>query len=58
MEREGFFTGYCRQLDSARTVCAEAEDGKLTEVDCCYPNCNYVADCPIAKNLKTFAEEA
>mgnify|MGYP003302997148 CR=1 FL=1 len=33
MEREAFFTGYCRQTDGARTVCVEAEDGELNASD-------------------------
>ena len=48
---EKFISGYCRMLDSSRTVTAETEDGKLTEVDCCYGNCLYQKNCPIAKKL-------
>jgi hypothetical protein len=51
MEKESFCTGYCRMLDSSRTVTAETEDGKLTEVDCCYGSCLYQKNCPIAKKL-------
>ena len=51
METETFFSGYCRQLDSARTVEVIAEDGRITEVDCCYGNCFYEANCPIAKEI-------
>jgi hypothetical protein len=51
MEKEFFFSGYCRQLDSARTVEVIAEDGSVTEVDCCYGNCIYEANCPIAKEI-------
>ena len=56
MEKEGIFSGYCRQLDGARTVVAVAENGKLTEVDCLYENCPYTTDCPIAKNIREFTE--
>jgi len=56
MEKEGFFSGYCRQLDGARTVVAVAENGKLTEVDCFYENCPYATDCPIAQKLREFLQ--
>ena len=36
MEKELFFSGYCRMLDGARTVACVFEDGALTEADCCY----------------------
>ena len=52
MEIEKFFSGYCRQLDAARTVEVIAEDGEITEVDCCYGNCVYESGCPIAKEIK------
>ncbi len=58
MEKESFFTGYCRQLDSARTVAVVTEDGTLTEVDCCFPDCSYQADCPIGKNIDQLLKEA
>ena len=51
MEVEKFFTGYCRQLDSARTVEVIAEDGTITEVDCCYGSCLYEGNCPIAEEI-------
>ena len=51
METEKFFSGYCRQLDSARTVEVIAEDGTVTEVDCCYGGCIYEPNCPIAKEI-------
>ena len=57
MEKEAFFTGYCRQLDGSRTVCVLAEDGALTEVDCLYPDCPYAPDCPIAANIRAFQEQ-
>ena len=56
MEREGFFSGYCRQLDGARTVVAVAEGDTLTEVDCLYGNCPYATDCPIAQKLREFLQ--
>lgn len=56
MEKEMFFTGYCRQTDSARTVAAVAEGTSLTEVDCCFPDCAYARDCPIGKDIFLFLE--
>ena len=57
MEREGFFSGYCRQLDGARTVAVEAEGKQLTEVDCLYENCPYAPGCPIAQKITEFLDE-
>ena len=57
MEKEAFFSGYCRQIDGARTVCAEAEDRELTQADCCYPDCQYVANCVIGKAIQDFLNE-
>lgn len=57
MEKEGFFSGYCRQTDGSRMVTAVAEDGKLIEVDCCYPDCSYAPSCPVAEKLRQFVEE-
>ena len=56
MEKEYFFSGYCRMLDAARTVEVIAEDGQITEVDCCYPDCIHHANCPIAKEIDQIAE--
>ena len=55
MEKELFFSGYCRQLDSARTVEVILEDGEITEIDCCYGNCLYQANCPIAREVAEIA---
>ena len=52
METEKFFSGYCRQLDASRMVEAVLEDGKLSEIDCCYGNCVYQSNCPIAKEIE------
>ena len=52
METEAFYTGYCRQLDASRMVEVIFEDGKVTEVDCCYGNCVYQSSCPIAKEIE------
>jgi hypothetical protein len=52
MEKEYFFSGYCRVLDSSRMVEIIAENGKVTEVDCCFGNCVYQSNCPIAKEIE------
>ena len=52
MEKEGFFTGYCRVLDESRVVCAVADNGHLTEVDCCYEQCIHTANCTIAQQIQ------
>ena len=51
MEQEKFFSGYCRQLDASRMVEVILEDGKISEIDCCYGNCVYESNCPIAKEV-------
>ena len=56
MEREGFFSGYCRQIDGARTVCAVAEGKELTEVDCLYENCPHATDCTVGINIREFLD--
>ncbi len=57
MEKECFFSGYCRQLDGSRVVEAVLEEGKLTEVDCCYGSCIYESSCPIAAEIQKAQEE-
>ena len=52
METEKFFSGYCRQLDGSRMVEVILEDGEITEVDCCYGNCVYQQNCPIAREME------
>lgn len=56
MEREAFFSGYCRQIDGPRTVCAEADGNTLTEVDCLYDSCPHAPDCPIGQSIRDFVE--
>ena len=51
MEKEAFFSGYCRQLDQTRMVTVIAEDGEVTEVDCCFGNCIYEPNCVIAQKI-------
>ena len=57
MEKDAFFSGYCRQLDGSRMVTAVAEDGKLTEVDCCFESCVYAPNCTIGENIREFLGE-
>lgn len=56
MEREAFFSGYCRCIDSSRTVAVEAEDTVLTCVDCDYPDCPFAPTCPIAHSIDEFLQ--
>ena len=51
MEQEHFFSGYCRQLDAARTVAVFVAEGQLEEVDCQYGTCPYQNECPIAQRI-------
>ena len=51
MEVEKFLSGYCRQLDASRMVEVILEDSNVTEVDCCYGNCVYQSNCPVAKEI-------
>ena len=53
MEQEKFLSGYCRQLDASRMVEVILEDGEITEVDCCYGNCVYQSNCPIAQEMES-----
>ncbi len=53
MEREAFFSGYCRATDQSRTVTAEVFDGQA-EADCAYPDCPYAPACPIAQRIAEF----
>jgi len=53
METEKFVSGYCRQLDASRIVEVILEDGQVTETDCCYGDCLYQSNCPIAKEIET-----
>ena len=57
MEREGFFSGYCRCIDGSRMVAAVAEGSVLTEVDCAYENCPHGPDCPIGQKIREFVQQ-
>ena len=56
MEKEVFFSGYCRTTDASRMVEVVVEDGNLLEVDCCYENCPHTANCTIAKAIRKLIE--
>lgn len=56
MEKECFFSGYCRTTDESRMVTVVVEDGCLTEVDCCYENCIHTPNCIIAKEIRALLE--
>ena len=42
---EEFVSGYCRTLDSARTVLVDLDER------CDYPSCAYAGECPIAERI-------
>ena len=52
MEKESFFTGYCRTIDQSRMVAVVTEDGTLVEVDCCFETCIHAPNCVIAENIR------
>ena len=53
MEKEVFYSGYCRTIDQSRMVAVVTEDGVLEEVDCCYPDCIHAPGCTIAQEIQT-----
>ena len=60
MEKESFFTGYCRCIDQSRMVTVVTEGNELLEVDCNFQHCIYAPNCIIAgeiQNLLTQGEE-
>ncbi len=57
MEQEHFISGYCRTIDQSRMVTAVTENGRLTEVDCCFENCIHANSCTIAKELERLKNE-
>ena len=52
MEREVFLSGYCRCLDQSRMVAVVTDNGRLTDVDCGYPDCPYAPGCPVAQKIE------
>ena len=57
MEREEFFSGYCRCIDSSRMVAVLLNDGQLTEVDCNFGVCPYEQDCALAQKIRDLLSE-
>ena len=57
MEKEVFYSGYCRTIDDSRMVAVVAEGSQLLEVDCCYENCIYTPNCIIAQKIKELLEQ-
>ena len=51
MDQEKFISGYCRVLDCSRLVEVVLQGTEIDEVDCCYGNCIYQPNCPIAKEI-------
>jgi len=51
MEKESFYSGYCRMLDGSRTVTVVTENGALLEVDCCYESCVHTPNCTVAQSI-------
>lgn len=52
METEKFISGYCRVLDCSRLVEVVLTDGTVGEVDCCFGNCVYQSNCPVARQIE------
>lgn len=57
MEKESFFTGYCRTIDESRMVAVVTENGQLLEVDCCYETCIHTPNCIIAKEIENLKNQ-
>ena len=51
MEKEYFFSGYCRCIDHSRMVALITVDGKVDEIDCNYDTCPHRNECQIAKSI-------
>ena len=56
MEKEVFFSGYCRTIDQSRMVSVVTEDGQLVEVDCCFESCIHAPNCSIAQQIREMQE--
>lgn len=54
---EHYFSGYCRQLDTARMVELVVEGSAVDEIDCCYGDCAFQSTCPIAQQIDTLLEK-
>lgn len=56
MEKELFFSGYCRTTDASRMVEVVVDGTELVEVDCCYENCAHAPNCTIAASIREATE--
>ena len=56
MEREVFFSGYCRCMDASRMVAVCVEDGHITAADCNFGACPYESDCPLGQKIRALEE--
>ena len=52
MEKEVFFSGYCRMIDDSRMVALVTDNGTLTEVDCCFESCPHTPNCTVAASIR------
>ena len=52
MEKEYFFSGYCRTTDESRIVAIVMENDKHMEVDCCFEACVHAQNCTIAAQIR------
>lgn len=52
MEKESFFSGYCRTIDQSRMVSVVTENSELVEVDCSFETCIHAPNCIIAKQIQ------
>ena len=57
MEREEFFSGYCRCIDGSRMVAVLLNDGQLADVDCNFGVCPYEQDCALAQKIRDLLSE-
>ncbi len=57
MEREAFFSGYCRAIDDSRMVAVEAEGNTLKNADCDYGTCPYGQNCTIGQKIAEFCSQ-
>ncbi len=58
MEKEYFFSGYCRTIDKSRMVAAVTNNEQLTEVDCCYESCIHTSSCSIAQEIEKLTKKS
>lgn len=56
MEKESFFSGYCRTIDQSRMVAVVTEDREIVEIDCCFETCIHAHNCTIAEQIRELIE--